>query len=153
MTDEAAPPMSIPPSSLRYRVIVTLAIVLAGGALFAGVRATRTGDETPVLVNGRPDVVERFIPPQGVQALHQTEVGIDLAPGYEGVLVVNGTVIPEDELRIVSQQNQVFFLPGPDRTFASLPAGQNCVTALVWKSSVGRGGGSDLSFDWCFDVH
>lgn len=130
-----------------------LAIVVAGGALFAGIRATETGDRDPVIINGRPDVVEHFLPRQGAQALHQTEVGIDLGPGYEGTLLINGVTIPDDELRIVAEQNQVFFLPGPGRTFESLPAGRNCITALVWKSAVGRGGASDLIFDWCFDVH
>jgi len=153
VTEPAATPLPAAPSSLRYRVAMILAVTIAGGALFAGIRATQTGDPDPVTINGRPDVVEHFMPRQGAQALHQTEVGIDLAPGYEGTLLVNGVAIPDDELRIVREQNQVFFLPGPARTFESLPAGRNCIAALVWKSAVGRGGGSDLTFDWCFDVH
>lgn len=153
MTEPAAPQTPIAPSSLRYRVIMTLAVLAAGAALFAGIHATNTGDANPVIVNGRPDVVEHFIPPEGVQALHQSEVGIDLTAGYEGALLINGVAIPDDELRRVPEQNQVFFLPGPDRAFEALAAGRNCVTAIVWKSSVGRSGGSDLSFNWCFDVH
>ncbi|MEX2293661.1 MAG: hypothetical protein WD691_07705 [Acidimicrobiales bacterium] len=153
MTEPAVPQMPPGPSSVRYRMAMALAVIVAGAALFAGVRATKTGDPDPVIINGRPDVVEHFVPAQGVQALHQTEVGIDLTAGYEGTLLINGVAIPTDELRLVPEQNQVFFLPAPDRTFASLPAGRNCITAIVWKSAVGRGRGSDLSFDWCFDVH
>lgn len=151
MTDPARP-SSPPPSSLRYRLAVTAAIAVAVAALVAGVAATETGDEDhAAVVNGRPDVVEHVYPRRGAEALSQAEVGVDLAPGYEGGLILNGTVIPTDELRIVREQNQVFFAPGPDRTFESLPSGEVCVTAVVWKSSDGRGPG-DLSFQWCFDV-
>lgn len=150
MTDSARP-SSPPPSSLRYRLAVTAAIAVAVAALVAGVAATKTGEDDVAVVNGRPDVVEHVYPRRGAEALSQAEVGIDLAPGYEGGLILNGTVIPTDELRIVPEQNQVFFAPGPDRTFESLPSGQVCVTAVVWKSADGRGPG-DLTFQWCFDV-
>lgn len=147
MTD-APPP---PPSSFRYRLAVTAAIAVAVAALVAGVAATETGDDHTVAINGRPDVVEQVYPRRGAEALSQAEVGIDLQAGYEGALILNGTAIPTDELRIVREQNQVFFAPGPDRTFESLPSGQVCVTAVVWKSSDGRGPG-DLTFQWCFDI-
>lgn len=145
----AAP--SPPASSLRYRLTVAAAIAVAAIALLAGIRATKTGDGSTILVNGRPDVVERLVPAQGAEALQQAEIGIDLAPGYEGGLVLNGTAIPTDELRIVREQNQVFFAPGQGRTFEALPSGSNCVTAIVWRSADGRGPG-DLTFQWCFDV-
>jgi hypothetical protein len=152
LTDPTADRPSAPPSSLRYRLAVTAALVVALVALIAGVRATQTGDDDSVLVNGRPDVIEHLIPRAGAEALQQAEVGIDLASGYEGALILNGTAIPTDELRLVEEQNQVFFAPGPDRTFEALPSGRTCVTAIVWKSSDGRGTPADLSFQWCFDV-
>jgi hypothetical protein len=146
----ALPPR--PPSSWRYRLAVTVALIVAGLALYAGVRATETGEQDTPLVNGRPGVVERIIPREAAEALHQSEIGIDLAPGYEGGLILNGTTIPTEELRLVPEQNQVFFAPGPDKTFEALPSGANCVVAVVWKSSDGPGTASDLSFSWCFDV-
>jgi hypothetical protein len=152
--DGSGPSAPLPhqrPSSLRYRLAVTAALLVAAVAAVAGIRATETGDENPVTVNGRPDVVERLQPRDGAEALQQTEIGIDLAPGYEGALVLDGQEIPTDELRLVPEQNQVFFAPGPDRTFESLPSGTNCVTAIVWRSADGRGP-ADLSFQWCFDV-
>lgn len=152
MTDDPTERPTAPPASLRYRLVVGAALVVATVALVAGLLATDTGDGDAVLVNGRPDVVELVIPADGAHVLHQTEIGIDLAAGYEGAIGLNGTPIPTDELRIVPEQNQVFFLPGPDKVFEALPTGRNCVTALVWKSSDGQGGGTDLSFRWCFDV-
>jgi hypothetical protein len=152
VTDTDPPVLGPPPSSLRYRLAVTAALIVAVLALVAGIRATDTGEDDTATVNGRPDVVERVVPRRGAEALQQTEIGIDLAPGYEGSLILNGTAIPTDELRLVPEQNQVFFAPGPDRTFEALPAGQSCVTAIVWKSADGPGTPSDLSFQWCFDV-
>lgn len=151
MTDPTTHLPSPQRSSLRYRLVVTAALAAAAAALVAGVRATDTSDQDPVSVNGRPDVVERLQPRNGAEALQQAEVGIDLAPGYEGALMLNGTAIPNGELRIVPEQNQVFFAPGPDRTFEALPSGTNCATAVVWRSADGRGT-ADLTFQWCFDV-
>lgn len=153
-TDQPTPEPSLPPrrpSSWRYRIGNSAAMVLAALALWAGLRATQTGEEDAAMVNGRPDVVEHLQPRNGAEALQQSEIGIDLTPGYEGGLILNGTAIPTDELRLVPEQNQVFFAPGPGRTFETLPSGTNCVTAIVWRSSEGRGS-RDLSFQWCFDV-
>lgn len=152
MTDHPPPVPGPAPSSLRYRLAVTAALSVAALALFLGIRATDTGDDQSATVNGRPDVVEQVVPRRGAEALQQAEVGVDLAPGYEGSLILNGRAIPTDELRLVPEQNQVFFAPGPGRTFEALPAGQNCATAVVWKSADGPGTASDLSFQWCFDV-
>jgi hypothetical protein len=147
-TDRPTPP----PSSLRYRITVTIAVLVAIAALITAIRTTKATEDQTAVVNGRPDVVEQVLPRDGVEALQQAEIGIDLAPGYEAGLSLNGIAIPTEELRLVPQQNQVFFAPGPGRTFEALPSGSNCVTATVWKSSDGRGTASDLSFQWCFDV-
>ncbi|MET0727024.1 MAG: hypothetical protein ABWZ76_01865 [Acidimicrobiales bacterium] len=150
MTDPTPEPTR-PPSSLRYRLGMTAAIVVAVIALVLGVRATRTGEDHPVTVGGRSGVVEHLVPRNGAEALQQAEVGIDLAGGYEGRLILNGTAIPTDELRLVPEQNQVYFAPGEGKTFRRLPSGTNCVTAIVWKSADGRGV-DDISVEWCFDV-
>jgi hypothetical protein len=138
-------------STTRYRALVAIALLAAAAALFLGVRAADTGGEDAVEVRSRPDVVEHVYPPNGDQVLRQSEIGIDLAPGYDGTLVVNGQPIPEEELRRVPEQNQIFFLPGEDTTFPKLPGGQNCVTALVWSSAAGPGV-ADETFRWCFEA-
>lgn len=136
----------------RYRLLIGVLVVGALAALYAGVRATDTGDDDPVTVSGRPDVVERLIPGEGDEVIRQAELGIDLAPGYEGTLLVNGVEIPDDELRLVPAQNQVFFTPGDGKVVEALQAGPNCALAVVWKSSVGRGTAEDKSFTWCFEA-
>jgi hypothetical protein len=139
-------------SDTRFRLLIAAMVTLAGVALFAGVRATDTGGEDPVTVAGRPDVVEVLVPGAGDEVIRQAELGIDLAPGYDGTLVVNGVEIPAEEQRRVPEQNQVFFTPGEGKVVEQLRAGPNCATAIVWKASAGRGTADDQTFSWCFDA-
>jgi len=135
-------------SEVRYRLLLAGLVVGALAALFAGVRATDTGEDDPV----SPDIVERLVPSEGDEVIRQAELGVDLAPGYEGALTVNGVAIPTDELRLVPEQNQVFFTPGEGKAVEELHAGPNCAGAVVWKSSQGRGTADDRSFQWCFEA-
>jgi hypothetical protein len=132
----------------RYRLLIAVLVVGALAALFAGVRATDTGEDDPV----SPDIVEHLKPGEGDEVIRQAELGIDLAPGYEGTLVINGIEIPDDELRLVPEQNQVFFTPGEGKVVEALHAGPNCAQAVVWRSAQGRGTADDRSFTWCFEA-
>ena len=86
------------------------------------------------LANG---TIERLIPTPDSKILQQDTIGIDLAPGYEGTLSLNGTPIPDDQLTVVPQLNQVTFTPGPGKEYEQLPSGQNCLVATYWLSSTG----------------
>ena len=55
--------------------------------------------------------------------LRQAELGIDLAPGYDGTLAVNGVDIPVEDQRRVPEQNEVFFTPGEGKAVEQLLAG------------------------------
>ena len=151
MTSPTSPPEPAP-SSLRYRVLVGVALAVAAGLLCGAVHSTNTHTADPVTVHGQPNVVEHVIPVNGSSELRQSEFGVDLAPGYDGTLVVNGIEIPRDQLRLVPAQNQIFFTPGPGKVITDLPAGKTCVVAVVWKSAVGRGASQDQTFRWCFGV-
>jgi hypothetical protein len=136
-------------SELRHRLLIGGLVAAAGVALFFGVRATETGDGEP----GSPSkVVEHFIPGEGDSVIRQSELGVDLAPGYEGALVINGVEIPTEDLRLVPEQNQVFFTPGEGKAVEQLRAGLNCVEAEAWKSADGRGTANDRFFTWCFEA-
>ena len=139
-------------SEARYRLLIAGLVAVAFLALYAGIRATDTGEEDAGRATGRPDVVEHLIPRPGDEVLRQAELGIDLAPGYEGALSVNGVEIPTEELRLVPEQNQVFFTPAEGTAVERLQAGPNCATAVVWRSSRGRGTPDDEVFTWCFDA-
>lgn len=151
MAEPPAPDPVRPPVDWRYRIFVAAMLAIAGTALFLGVRATDTDGEGSATVDARPDVVERVVPRNGAHVPRQTEIGIDLKSGYEGALIVNGVSIPTEEMRLVPEQNQVFFTPGEGKILEQLPPGRTCVTAIAWRSADGRGT-NDLRFQWCFDV-
>lgn len=134
----------------HYRLLIIAMVVAALAAVYAGVLATRSEGADPVTVSGRPDVVEQIVPGSGDDVLRQGELGIDLAPGFEGALSVNGVEIPTEELRLVPEQNQVFFTPGEGKAVERLRGGENCASAVVWRSSTGRGTPDDQTFRWCF---
>jgi hypothetical protein len=139
------------PADLRYRVFVAVALVVAAGAMWVAYSSTNTDQEDPAAVSAAPNVVEHLVPPSGSEQLRQSEIGIDLAAGYEAELLVDGVPIPRDELRLVPEQNQVFFTPGEGKVIEELPGGTTCVVAIAWQSAVGRGP-QDEPFRWCFEV-
>lgn len=155
-TPETAPepPLVLPPRTAadrRFTVYVTFAVLVALGILaFAGF-AANTDDDPPPVIRSRPEVVEHLVPRSGASVLRQAELGIDLAPGYEAALVVNGIEIPAEQTRAVPEQNQVFFSPGQGKVIEELQGGETCVVAIAWRSAQGRGV-ADQRFQWCFDV-
>jgi hypothetical protein len=138
-------------SDRRFRLLVALGVAVAAAAMIAAIVRTSTDEDTPPTASGKRTVVEHLIPLNRAEVLRQAELGVDLAPGYEGTLIVNDLEIPQDELRLVPEQNQVFFTPGEGKVIEELPAGRNCVVALAWRSEVGRGP-DDERTTWCFDV-
>ncbi|MGI9602482.1 MAG: hypothetical protein ACR2QE_11395 [Acidimicrobiales bacterium] len=94
--------------------------------------------------------VEQLFPAREAQAVQQQEVGIDLATGFDGSLVIAGTPIPAAQTHGVEQLNQVLFRPGPGQVFERLPAGQVCASATYQSiedpTEVG-------AIDWCFTVN
>ena len=113
-----APPPS-PMSQGRYRLLL-------GGLLVRGRRrglsvgiAGHRHRPTRTTARSRT-IVERFIPKPNDEVLRQAELGIDLAPGYDGTLAVNGVDIPVEEQRRVPEQNEVFFTPGEGKAVEQL---------------------------------
>lgn len=121
------------------------------GALVAFVYAFSLGrGSSDIVPTG--GAVEVLVPPDGSQVLRQTEIGIDLAPEWTGVLQINGIEIPEDQLRRVPAQNQVFFAPGPGKEIEELPAGQVEVVALIWRPVAGETRDDADTIRWSFQV-
>ena len=136
-------------SSGRYRLLVGGLFAAAVVALVVGIAVTDTDhrDATP-----QSEIVEHLVPKANDEVLRQSELGIDLAPGYDGTLAVNGVDIPVEDQRRVPEQNQVFFTPGDGKAVEHLVAGPNCVTATVWKAADGPGTANDRTFSWCFEA-
>lgn len=110
----------------------------------------RAGTPSPTADGPGSSVIEALVPAEGTEALRQTRVGIDLVPGWEGRLAVNGVDIPEEQLLLVPELNQVFFIPGPTTLVEELQAGRNCVTARFWPSA--QGPTESITRTWCFEA-
>ena len=98
----------------------------------------------------REDVVEQTFPAEGAQVLQQQQIGIDLGNPYRvSRLVVDRTLIPEEELTRRDELGQVFFQPGPDLAIEAFPAGRVCAVAEVVDAVSGE---PARSVEWCFEV-
>ena len=63
--------------------------------------------------------------------------------------MVDGVEIPTDELQLTPEIGLVEFTPA-GQAVEALDTGQNCVTAVIWRSQDGRGV-DDRPIPWCFD--
>ena len=125
------------------RVVLTLLVLLAlAGLVVAGQRTVRNGGADDVTISGGDNAVEALIPGREAETLSQSEVGIDLADGWTGDLLLNGEAV---DAQRVDALNQLLYRP-PE----GLDSGRNCVTAVIWSSSESRDSSRDV--DWCFEV-
>jgi hypothetical protein len=113
------------------RVVITALLAFAVGLLVWAAQFTGDPDEPG---RGRIDsAVEEVVPGNGDAALRQSEIGVDLVPGWTAVLAVDGREIPEDQLRRNEPLNQVFFMPGEGQEIEELDPGPHVATALIWR--------------------
>ena len=132
------------------RAVIAGLLVLAGALLWwsASFKAKPT---SPSLTD---PAVEALTPENETpNVLRQSTIGIDLKPGWDADLIINGVDIPQDEERDVPAQNQVFFTPGKDKAIESLEPGLVRVTAIIWRPIDGqtRDRGS-RAVHWSFHV-
>lgn len=133
------------------RRLVVAAALLVAGALVWYSASLKAEPESPTLTDS---AVEMLVPARDTPtAIRQAEIGIDLAPGWDADLRINGVDIPEDEERDSPALNQVFFKPGPGKVIESLEPGPVQVTAIIWRPVDGetRDNGS-RSVTWSFRV-
>jgi hypothetical protein len=143
-----------------FRLLLSLG--LAGGLVLIvwGFASARTGDADVEISDA---AVEAVFPKPGSIVLRQSEIRIDLATGYTGVLVVNNQEIPTYTLNTGQTNagaafdavfdpalNTVSFTPKPGATIEYLPPDRNTVTAVFWKIEEGRD--RSRQFTWSFKV-
>jgi hypothetical protein len=137
--------------STRFKIGAVVVLAIAITLFGVAIRSFDDGGDDPVLSESNSAVVENLIPRRDAQVPQQSNVGIDLVTGWDGVLVVNGVIIPEDQLQVTPEIGLIEFTPGDGKAVEELEPGQNCVSAVIWKISDGRGV-SDRTIPWCFDV-
>jgi hypothetical protein len=132
------------------RLFITVVVVGCLVGLFLTGRAAITGgDETS---NALPDSVDRLIPASGSEVLRQSEVGIDVADGFDAYLQINGTEIRTSEDGLIKDLGTglILYRPGPDRPIEELNTNQNCVVAFVYDQLEGPETAQPVS--WCFQA-
>lgn len=135
--------------ALRNAVAAMLVAVALVGLYFT-FRAAVTGDSNTS--QALPDSVDRLIPASGDEVLTQSEVGVDLATGFDAYLIVNGTEIrsESDGLTRDLGLGLVKFQPGSGKPVESLNPERNCVIAMVWPQAEGEEAAEPVS--WCFNA-
>ncbi len=115
----------------RRRVVITVLLAAAGSmVILAG--SLNSGDDEVRLTE---DAVEAVTPSDGsTLVLRQAEIAADLAPGWSGVLQIDGTEIPQDQLRQdTGGLNLLSFTPGPGKEIEELGDGRHVATAIIWR--------------------
>lgn len=125
------------PRDIARKLIITLIIVGALVGLFYTGRWAVTGPDSTS--GSLPDSVERLIPASGSEVLRQSQVGLDVADGFDAYLVVNGVEIRTAEDGLIKDLGTglILFQPGPDTPVESLNQGTNSVIAFVFDQTDG----------------
>ena len=133
-------------SVILRRVLLGVAALMGAGAILLALWLADT-DDNDVSVTGNA-AVDELIPPRNAEVLSQETVGIDLAPGYDARLAINGVAIPREQIRHLPNLNRFTFRPDQDKVIERLQAEQNCVQATYWRQEVGPDDADTIS--WCF---
>jgi hypothetical protein len=127
--------MSDAARTVLRRVAIAALLLLAGGMVWYSA-SVKGEPEAPSLTDS---AVEQLIPARDTPtAIRQAEIGVDLAPGWDADLQINGVDVPEDEERENGAQDQVLFSPGKGKVIEQLAPGPVTVTAYLWRPALGQ---------------
>ena len=130
------------------RVVLSLLLVAGFGMFWLAGHNGLSGEVPPLATDS---AVEELIPGDGSpNVLRQSEIGVDLAPGWVASLAVNGRDIPDDELRVNGPLNQYFFTPGEGKAVEKLNAGPVIVVAKIWRPVDGESRDDARTVIWRF---
>lgn len=145
-------------------LLASLGIAICLVAIGVGVSMAVTGTDR----YGLPEAIENIDPVRGApQVPQQTEVFVDLLPGYEGVLVIDGLELetvnlddlaaqPGRELvlpptTIYEKGNATLtFNPSENSEISEFSQGEHLVKVIFWKTIEGRS--RARSYSWTFTV-
>ena len=137
------------PSSARDWLRRGLILVAVLGAIGLFVLAGRSADTKPTN-GGAGGIVQALVPGEGDNALQQTPISVDLAPGW-GLqsLRVDGVDVPRRDWKVTNQLNLYQFSAGKGKSITKLNGNTNCVDAVVYSFA----NPSDTRpVHWCFTV-
>src|SRR5215218_4148221 len=145
------------------RLGVSVLIAAALALIIYGVASAETGDDAVEITD---PAIERVLPMPNALVLRQSQVGADLAPGYRGVLIIDGQEIPTQDAQAPGTansdatvnydavfdlaQNTVLFLPREGATIEQFAPGDHQTTVVYWKIDETRD--QAKTFAWKFKV-
>lgn len=139
-------PTTRPPRRLQVRhVVIVLLLGVVAVCVFV---LFKKSQQNAISLDG--GVIEQLIPAPGLKVLKQDAIGVDLAPGYEAKLALDGKPIPDYQLTIVAALGQYTVNPVVGSDFEALPTGDHCATVTYWRTIDGPG--QSVSRSWCFTV-
>jgi hypothetical protein len=117
---------------------VAIVVIALVAVLNLGILLIRTSDTSVPGATPPPESVESVSPqPSEITGLVD-DVSADLADNLTGVLVINGTEIPEDQVSRVEELGIITFRPGPGKDITAFPAGVNTVVVEYWEQGKER---------------
>ena len=143
---------SLPPGKrrfvTRYRVIVSVLLAGAAAALYVGFTSSVDHKSEPTAAGA----VSSVKPTSDSNALRQDRIVAALQPSYTGVLIVDGTRIPEDQTDYREGLNVVAYTPGPGTATGLLPPGRRCAIISYWLAR-GQTEADAQNYEWCWNVN
>jgi hypothetical protein len=95
--------------------------------------------------------IESVSPLPGDLDLRQVQVGVDLSPGYTGILYLDGVEIPEDDLQRVPALNTITLRPQEGSPYKQLAPGSHNAMVEYWLITEGRS--RPHVYRWSFNLH
>lgn len=152
----------LPTWSKRQRFVFAALLGLGLALVIYGFSTAKTGDDDVRITD---PAIERLIPKPGDLVLRQGQVGIDLAPGYTGVLVIDGQEIAtyqvgqsesptafDQSLDVQYDQGTgtLLYTPRTGGPIEAFSPGGHIITARYWQLQQGRE--ASRTFTWTFSV-
>ncbi len=104
-------------------------------------------------VKGPEDIaIEKLTPPPGSETVPgQTPIIVDMAFGYDIVLMIDGKVVPKEQIDEIDSLGQFTFAPGPGRFTERFTNGQHIAQVIYWPKT-GDKDRDSLIYQWAFGV-
>ncbi len=134
---------------VRHPGRVAIVVIVIVACVNLGVLLLTTADTTAPGAASLPEGIESVSPDRDSLASPRATISADLRDDLYGVLVLDRTEIPEDQLDRVEGLGLVSFRPGPDRDLSALASGEHQVVVYYWPRGEPRPA-KPSSFAWTF---
>lgn len=135
------------PLVTRRRVVVSVLLALAA----VGIVYAFNLHEEPEPVRYTHAAIVAVMPKPGAEVPRQTEVFVELKPGYDVIdIIVGDDAVQRDDLDVITGLNRFGFVPGEDEAIEKFESGRTCPT--VEFVAVTEPKATPQRFSWCFSV-